>query len=204
MTVGERIRAVRKYYKCSQRDFAMMLNLSQAHVSNIEANKDKPSDKIIKQICTIYKINMDWLKSGDGDMLIAPSSNSIEIDKVLIELETNLKVWEDTETAWYCKNAATDFTSILSLYRPSSNLNLDYTSQILYYKTISDIISKLMQFVKDDIFIKKTMTKEDEYNILVHQKKMGEQIMILLNKLSDIMYAVHGIDKDINNDSKNE
>lgn len=78
MTIGERIKEVRKYYKCSQRNFAVRLNLSQAHISNIEANKDNPSDKIIKQICAVYKINREWLKSGEGEMLIPKCSTHKE------------------------------------------------------------------------------------------------------------------------------
>lgn len=68
MAVGDRIKIVRKYYKYSQRDFSSLLGLSQAHISNIECNKDNPSDKLLKTICSVCNVSYNWLKNNEGEM----------------------------------------------------------------------------------------------------------------------------------------
>lgn len=196
MTVGERIKAVRKYYNCNQRDFAAMIGLSQAHVSNIEANKDNPSDKLIKHICTVFKIDPDWLKTGNGDMLIHINIENVKFQKSLIELEKNLTLW-GTDPSWNYKNAVIDFTSILSLYKPDPNGKLDYSFQTRYYEIISSIISKLLDFVMNDDLIKNNMNQKDIYTVLIHQDRMKGLISQSLDELSKILFKVHGVDIDV-------
>lgn len=68
MSIGNRVKIVRKYNKLNQRNFSSILGLSQAHISNIENDNDNPSDKLLKSICTTFNVNFEWLKSGIGEM----------------------------------------------------------------------------------------------------------------------------------------
>lgn len=88
MALGERIKIVRKYYKYNQRDFSKVLGLSQAHISNIESNKDNPSDKILLKISATFNINFDWLKYGQGEM----TDSSPILQEELSDLIRNINI----------------------------------------------------------------------------------------------------------------
>lgn len=68
MTIGERIRIIRKNYNFNQKQFADILCISQTHISKIENNNDFASDKLLNLICAEFDINYEWLKYGTGTM----------------------------------------------------------------------------------------------------------------------------------------
>ena len=49
-TCGDRIKSIRKEAKESQKEFSYTIGISQAHLSNIEKNKDNPSNKLLRVI----------------------------------------------------------------------------------------------------------------------------------------------------------
>lgn len=65
-TIGQRIKYIRKLNKLSQKSFAEVLGISQAHISNIEKGADNPSLTLVKFICSKYFINESWLLKGIG------------------------------------------------------------------------------------------------------------------------------------------
>lgn len=67
LSLGERVKYVRKETKQKQLEFAESLGISQSHLSGIEKNSVKPSLTIIKLICNKYNINEDWLLNGIGE-----------------------------------------------------------------------------------------------------------------------------------------
>lgn len=66
MTLGERINFVRKNNKMSQSDFATELGISQAHVSKLEKDMEKPSETLLILIAHRFNINIEWLKKEEG------------------------------------------------------------------------------------------------------------------------------------------
>ncbi|MGN0593338.1 MAG: helix-turn-helix domain-containing protein [Ruminococcus sp.] len=66
MTLGERINFVRKSNKVSQSAFAMELGISQAHVSKLEKDMEKPSETLLILIAHRFNINIEWLKKEEG------------------------------------------------------------------------------------------------------------------------------------------
>lgn len=68
MTIGERVRVVRKELKMNQTEFAERLNLSTATVSLIEKNNIQLTERNLRDICRVYSVSREWLVDGIGDM----------------------------------------------------------------------------------------------------------------------------------------
>ena len=56
MTIGERIKEVRKNEKLTQQEFADRLNLKRNTVGSYEVNVVEPSDRTIKDICDKFGV----------------------------------------------------------------------------------------------------------------------------------------------------
>lgn len=65
-TIGDRIKEIRKERGLTQVVFGEMMGVSHSHISKIEANKEFPSDTLIKLICLDFGINESWLRTGEG------------------------------------------------------------------------------------------------------------------------------------------
>ena len=66
--MGDRIKRIRKTRNVTQTVFAKELGISQAYVSKLEQDKENPSDLLLKFISYRYCINLEWLKTGTGDI----------------------------------------------------------------------------------------------------------------------------------------
>jgi transcriptional regulator with XRE-family HTH domain len=69
---GQRIQLFREHLKLSRKDFTAEIGVSQATVSRIEAGLLKPSDVFINAMMGRFAANPDWIKTGEGNMFIAP------------------------------------------------------------------------------------------------------------------------------------
>lgn len=68
MTVGERIKYLRKRKGLTQAQFAEQIGIAGASLSTIESGKNGASNSTIKAICTIYNVSETWLRTGEGEM----------------------------------------------------------------------------------------------------------------------------------------
>lgn len=68
MTIGKRIKEVRKISKLTQTDFGKKVKVSGAAVSMIESGINEPSDQTISLICREFGVREEWLRTGDGSM----------------------------------------------------------------------------------------------------------------------------------------
>lgn len=93
--IGDRIREIRKINQMTQKKFGETLGISYGHISNIEKNKDVPSETIIKLICYEYHVSENWLKNGQGEM-IDNGNNLSNTNQLLIMLDDILA--SSTET----------------------------------------------------------------------------------------------------------
>lgn len=66
MTLGERIKEIRKDNKLTQKDFADKLSVSRPFISRIEADKEKPSESLMKLMSATFGIELDWLMTETG------------------------------------------------------------------------------------------------------------------------------------------
>lgn len=92
MTINERIRHLRKTLKLNQEDFSTQIGLKRASISWMEQNGNNITEQNTKQICSVFHVNENWLRNGDGDIFISDMESLIE--RLKDELHLN-----DTEIA---------------------------------------------------------------------------------------------------------
>lgn len=86
MTIGERIKEVRKTEKLTQQEFADRLNLKRNTVGSYEVNVVDPSDRTIKDICDKFGIREEWLRTGEGEMRLGEDAQSEKIEDFINEV----------------------------------------------------------------------------------------------------------------------
>ncbi|MCL2480575.1 MAG: helix-turn-helix transcriptional regulator [Spirochaetaceae bacterium] len=71
-SIKDRIKTLRKALKLSQGNFGKRIYVSQSLLAEIESGKRKINNRTIQLIVSEYKINKDWILTGNGDMFSAP------------------------------------------------------------------------------------------------------------------------------------
>lgn len=64
LTLGERIRTIRKGAHLTQAEFAAELRISRPHLNKLENNKENPSGTLVRLISALFQIDEDWIKRG--------------------------------------------------------------------------------------------------------------------------------------------
>ena len=75
MTIGERIKKVRKELNLTQQDFAERIGATQNTMTRYENGKINPSSAAITLICRTFHVNETWLREGTGPMLTQPTGS---------------------------------------------------------------------------------------------------------------------------------
>jgi SOS-response transcriptional repressor LexA len=83
--VAERLKLLRQELKLKQVDMAKDLGLNPSAISQMESSKINPSPENLLQLWKLYKVDLHWLLTGEGNMFCA---HKAEITK------TNTKSWE--------------------------------------------------------------------------------------------------------------
>lgn len=78
MTIGERIKEVRKSNDLTLEKFGAKIKIKAASVSLIERGINNPSDQTISLICREFHINEDWLRTGEGEMSAKSYEDALE------------------------------------------------------------------------------------------------------------------------------
>lgn len=104
MTIGTRIKKIRKDNGLNQADFAKRINISRSNLSNLEIERVSLTDRVLKSICVEFNINESWLRDGIGEMQssspkkcfslddYAKQNNMTELDIEIIKLYFSLDV----------------------------------------------------------------------------------------------------------------
>lgn len=61
MKLGEKIKLLRKSKNISQEQLASMLNINRNYLSRVETGKSEPSSSVLKNIATIFNIDLNSL-----------------------------------------------------------------------------------------------------------------------------------------------
>lgn len=77
-SIGARIKELREYLGMSGSAFAESVGLSRGALSNIERNVNGVSDRTVRLICSIYRVDYFWLTEGSGNMLVNSTDALIE------------------------------------------------------------------------------------------------------------------------------
>lgn len=68
MTIGERLKALRKHKGLTLEKFGKEIGVSAASISSIESGKNGASNSTITAICAKFGVNETWLRTGEGEM----------------------------------------------------------------------------------------------------------------------------------------
>lgn len=77
MTVNERIKKVRIDQDLSQQKFADKIKLSANFINLIERGARNASDRTLNDIAAEFRVNLEWLRTGEGDMYDEESEDVI-------------------------------------------------------------------------------------------------------------------------------
>jgi transcriptional regulator with XRE-family HTH domain len=79
--MNNRLKEVRIKLGINQGEFSKGLGISQAQLSAIEHGKQSLTDRNIKVVCMVYRVNEHWLRTGEGEMFV-PLEPSIAEDDI--------------------------------------------------------------------------------------------------------------------------
>ena len=66
--MNARITELRNALGLTQDDFAKRLGLSRNYICMLENNGRSPSDRTISDICRVFGISEEWIRTGEGPM----------------------------------------------------------------------------------------------------------------------------------------
>jgi transcriptional regulator with XRE-family HTH domain len=66
--INRRVKELRKALNMTQVSFSQVIALSSGYLAGIETEKRRVNDRLIKLICSSFKVNEQWLRSGEGEM----------------------------------------------------------------------------------------------------------------------------------------
>ena len=70
MSLGERIKRVRKEKNLTQQALGERIGVKQNTIALIESGKRNTSDQLLMSICREFNVNEEWLRTGKGPMFI--------------------------------------------------------------------------------------------------------------------------------------
>ena len=109
--MNERIKTLRLDLSLTQSEFGEKLGISQNYVWMIEKGDRVPSDRTVADICRVFGVNEDWLRTGQGEKYLRLSRKEVvaayvgkilggkltPLEETLIEFmaETSPQEWEE-------------------------------------------------------------------------------------------------------------
>lgn len=86
MTIGERIRLVRKISKQTQAEFGEKIGLKQSSLGQIESSTRNATDRTILLICEKFNVREPWLRTGEGEMFHESDDTLLEQLRIRYDL----------------------------------------------------------------------------------------------------------------------
>lgn len=71
-TVGERIKEARKLRRQTQKALAEKVGLTATYIYLLEAEREKPSDRTLRDISRELRVREKWLRTGEGERDFPP------------------------------------------------------------------------------------------------------------------------------------
>ena len=69
--INERLKEIRTSLNLSQREFSKRIFISQSLYADIEFGNVEPKERFIRLISSQFNVNLDWIKTGNGEMFTA-------------------------------------------------------------------------------------------------------------------------------------
>lgn len=68
--MNERLKELRQFLQLSQKEFGEKIFVTQNHMSSLESGRRPLTDRTIKDICNVFGVNEEWIRTGTGDMMV--------------------------------------------------------------------------------------------------------------------------------------
>ena len=77
----DRMKIIRQAVGLTQAEFADKINISRNYIALIETGRREPSDRTIYDICRVFRVSEEWLRTGNGEMFL-PKSRTQQVDEI--------------------------------------------------------------------------------------------------------------------------
>lgn len=78
MTIGDRIKKIRKELDLTQAEFGARIGSVQNTVTGYESGRRNPSAPVVALICEKFNVREEWLRTGEGEMFKAAPSDVLD------------------------------------------------------------------------------------------------------------------------------
>ena len=68
MSIGERIKKLRKHLDLTQQKFGERLGIKGNTVAQYELGRNEPIGAVLSLLCKEFNVNENWLRTGEGEM----------------------------------------------------------------------------------------------------------------------------------------
>lgn len=76
--INKRVKQIRLSKNIKQKDMAKMLLIRQSSLSDIENGRVNVTERVMSALCKELSANINWLKTGEGDMFVENSTFSLD------------------------------------------------------------------------------------------------------------------------------
>ncbi len=121
----DRIRLIRKESGLTQEEFAKKIDLTKNYISLVENGGRTLADRTVSDICRIFSINEEWLKTGNGEMKSPDEDEEAAYVSDLLE-DTDNDLYDLIKAIMktYCESSESD-KMILKSFAKNLKSNLD-------------------------------------------------------------------------------
>lgn len=71
LSIEDRILLIREKKELSQEEFGERIGVTKSTISLIERKLRNPSERVLRDICREFKVNEEWLRTGEGEMFVS-------------------------------------------------------------------------------------------------------------------------------------
>lgn len=160
--LSKRIRTIRTDTNLSQARFADSINVSRVHLNRMESPDVEmmPSQPVLKRICKVYRVNYEWLMTGNGSVYLSPEIEMpLELPSTEDCIGINMPMVENTLSYMNLKASI-----LLKRGRMHSR---DYFRYFQLFSSLINLFFRLMQDLKEQLEKKEVIPDSfyDEYSV---------------------------------------
>lgn len=91
MTVGEKVRIIRKAKGLTQAEFAEPLGIRKSQVSGVENGTKGISDSVLRLMRSHYKVNATWWNTREGSIFLEDEPKEAKLTREEVEILEGLR-----------------------------------------------------------------------------------------------------------------
>jgi hypothetical protein len=139
-TLGERIKTIRTENKLTQKELADRMSVTAPYISQIEKNKEEPTEMFLKLFSYEFNVSLNYIKNGFYDDSLNDNKEGY-LKKYKEGLDILNRIVQSTEDKdlQYITETFTYFVSLIS----GNGYTLE--NRTIYYKMLHDMLDQLEQ-----------------------------------------------------------